>query len=359
MQKRWILWGVGWLWGIVIMPATLSAASLLPRDEQRAGQPDSGLVARTALSQTLFLPAVANGIRSVTEPPAFPVDIRDKESVTAFFRAYYQDATRAEMEWTGELTSCNAGEISAAYRQALVNLVNFLRSMAGVPDSVVFLEQYNTPSQQAALMMSANRQLSHSPSPSWLCYSSAAAEAAGKSNLSLWWGNQEHGIQGQMRDTGDGNTAVGHRRWILCPTTQNMGVGNVPAQGENPAVTVLWVIDDHLWGPRPPVRDEFVAWPPSGYVPDALVYARWSFMLRDADFTKATVSVRYQGVALPLRVETIQSGYCENTLVWVPEVPWETLDRAEEHRFDVEITGVEIGGGRQSYLYAVLIFFVE
>jgi hypothetical protein len=133
----------------------------------------------------------------------------------------------------------------------------------------------------------------------------------------------------------------------------------VPAQGENPAVNVLWVIDDHLWGPRPPVRDEFVAWPPSGYVPDALVYARWSFMLRDADFTKATVSVRYQGVALPLRVETIQSGYCENTLVWVPEVPWETLDRAEEHRFDVEITGVEIGGGRQSYLYDVLIFFVE
>ncbi|MFM7583371.1 MAG: hypothetical protein ACKO9F_11745, partial [Caldilinea sp.] len=143
MQKRWILWGIGWLWGLWVMPATLSAAALLPGDTQRAGQPDSGLVARMALSQTLFLPSVANGVSSVTEPPVFPVDIRDKESVTAFFRAYYQDAPRAEMGWTGELTSCRAGEISAAYRQALRDLVNFLRSMAGVPDNVLFVEQYN------------------------------------------------------------------------------------------------------------------------------------------------------------------------------------------------------------------------
>ena len=41
-----------------------------------------------------------------------------------------------------------------------------------------------------------------------------------------------------------------------------------------------------------PARDGFVAWPPPGFVPYQTVYPRWSFVLRGADFTNATVTMQ-------------------------------------------------------------------
>lgn len=57
--------------------------------------------------------------------------------------------------------------------------------MAGVPATVVLSGEFTAKAQKAALMMSVNRQLSHSPDSTWICYSAEGAEAAGKSNLYL------------------------------------------------------------------------------------------------------------------------------------------------------------------------------
>ena len=48
--------------------------------------------------------------------------------------------------------------------------LNYYRAMAGVPATVTFSDTYNAMDQQAALMMSANGQLSHSPPTTWTCY---------------------------------------------------------------------------------------------------------------------------------------------------------------------------------------------
>jgi hypothetical protein len=96
-----------------------------------------------------------------------------------------------------------------------------------------------------------------------------------------------------------------------------MGTGDVPESEEYMAANALWVVDDSSAGPRPIVRDDFVAWPPSGYVPDNLVYDRWSFMLRDAEFSAATVSVRYAGNNVPVEIAPLLPGACEITaLTW-------------------------------------------
>ena len=53
-----------------------------------------------------------------------------------------------------------------------MNRINYFRAMAGVGDDITFDSTYNTKAQAAALMMSANQALSHSPPADWDCFSS-------------------------------------------------------------------------------------------------------------------------------------------------------------------------------------------
>jgi hypothetical protein len=305
----------------------------------------------------VYLPAIANGPATT----GFAVNIRDKAAVLAFFQNYHETAPAAQIGWTGNRANCDAGSTAADYRLSLQNLVNFFRALAGVPAQITFLDEYNAKAQQAALMMSVNEQLEHYPPANWDCYTAAGAEAAAASNLSLWYGlgDKYHGIKGQMEDDGPNNYPAGHRRWILCPATQFMGTGDVPENDDFMAANALWVIDDSPTDPRPAVRDGFVAWPPSGYVPDDLVYGRWSFMLRDADFSTATVSVRYQGNNVPVRIEPQDQGACENALVWVPDLDLTALNPNQDHRFDVEIAGIQIDGQTRTFAYDVIVFMVN
>ena len=63
--------------------------------------------------------------------------------------------------------------------------INYFRAMAGLPGDVVFDTTWNAQCQEAALMMIAEGNLSHSPPTGWACYSADGATAAGKSNLAL------------------------------------------------------------------------------------------------------------------------------------------------------------------------------
>jgi len=313
--------------------------------------------ATVPLTGAVYLPYVIGG--SATS--GLSVDVRNKAAVLAFYQNYHATAPAASSGWTGDHATCNAGTTSASYRQPLEGLVNFFRAMAGVAAQITFLDEYNAKAQQAALMMSVNGTLDHFPPATWQCYTAAGAEAAAASNLSLWFGlgDEYHGIKGQMEDDGPNNFSVGHRRWILCPATQHMGTGDVPESGDFMAANALWVIDDSPADPRPLVRNDFVAWPPSGYVPDNLVYGRWSFMLRDADFSAATVSMRYGGNAVGVQLETPEERACENTLVWIPDINLSGLNPNQDHRFDVEIANVLIDGQARTFTYDVIVFMVD
>jgi hypothetical protein len=230
--------------------------------------------------------------------------------------------------------------------------------MAGVPAKVTLNDEYSTKAQAAALMMSVNRQLSHDPPASWQCYSDAGHEGAGNSNLYLGvygW----NAITGYMRDPGSGNYFVGHRRWILYPQTQQMGTGDIPpVTGYSPA-NALWVFDSNMWGPRPATRDEFVAWPPRGYVPYQVVFARWSFAYPGADFSSATVTMSSGGSSVPLVQSAVVNGYGENTLVWIPlglndGAPWPKP--ANDTTYTVNVQNVTIGGQSRSFTYDVIVF---
>jgi len=192
----------------------------------------------------------------------------------------------------------------------------------------------------------------------WTCYTADGAEAAGDSNLALGVSGWD-AITGYIMDPGAGNSAAGHRRWILYPQTQIMGTGDVPAVSGFLAANGLNVFDANLFGPRPSTREEYVAWPPPGYVPYQVVFARWSFAYDQADFTAATVSMKSNGMNIAVSPEQVQTGFGENTLVWIPmglndRDPWP--QPAGDTTYTVTIGNVLIGGIPRSFTYDVIVF---
>ncbi|RMX01039.1 DUF4214 domain-containing protein [Allofranklinella schreckenbergeri] len=277
----------------------------------------------------------------------FSVNIRSREAVRNFHNAIYSASENIAAGWTGSAAGCVAGQVSAAYQDATLRRINYFRAMAGVPATVTLDATYTRKAQQAALIMLANNALSHKPPSSWRCHTSEGEEAAGRSNLSLGMAGATS-VTGQMEDEGDTNLAVGHRRWLLYPPTKVMGAGH--AVNDSTSVSVVWVLD----GPhstRPTVRDDFVSWPPPGYVPQTLVFPRWSFSYPDADFSQARVEMRSGGHNISLRLEPYQAFMGDNTLVWVPNARPNAA--SADVSYEVQVRNVRIQGVARDFHYTV------
>ena len=294
-----------------------------------------------------------------TSFPNFLV-ITNRETSRQFFNTVHAASEGVAMNWSGNYPGCVAGTNSDAYLQAVVRRLNYFRAMAGVPAWITFSNEYTRKAQLAALMMGANTNIDHYPPPSWLCYTADGAQAAQNSNLAL--GNAgPDAMNALIRDNGNNNAAAGHRRWMLHPQTQKMGCGNVPALGPNPRASVLWVFDTHTFDPRPATRESFVAWPPPGYVPHQVTYARWSFAVAGADFSSATVNMTSNGVPISVALEALASGYGENTLIWVPaNLNSLNLNNfsppATDTVYHVTVGNVRISGVPQTFNYDVRVF---
>ncbi len=283
------------------------------------------------------------------------IDPASREASQAFFVEAYLVDEGINSGWTGDYNSCNPGTTSTAFRAAVARRINYFRSMAGVPSIQGFHDEYNLKAQAAALMMSVNGALSHAPTADWQCFTAAGQEGAGSSNLAL--GIYGPGaINAYMSDFGDGNGAVGHRRWVLYPQTQYMGVGDIPGDSDHWPANALWVFDSaNMWGPRPATRESYVAWPPPGFVPYQVVFPRWSFAYPDADFSQTTVAMTQD--AQPVAVQKVDpfNGYGENTLVWEPQLDLSQIDGSET-ALVVTVTNILIDGLPHDFSYTVTLF---
>lgn len=261
--------------------------------------------------------------------------------------------------WTGNAALCDAGDTTAAFKNAVLANLNWFRRMAGVPPLTGLNSVYNAKDQKAALMFSVNKNLSHTPPSTWTCYSADGAEAAGNSNicLSSYNPNDPGCVALFIDDPGANNFAAGHRRWILYPQTQQMGTGDVPAHLTFWRGNALWVFDGNTWGPRPATRQPYVAWPPPGYVPKQTIYERWSFSYPAADFGAAVITMTRGGSQISTSKETVATGYGENTVVW--KVPsaflTEVAGLTSDLPVEVTVSNVVINGSAQAFQYTVTI----
>lgn len=305
----------------------------------------------TALLTVAVLPT-ANQARAMS------IDISTRASSQQFYFDQYMPSEGVAIGWTGNNTNCHAGDTSAAHKNAMQRRVNYFRSMAGIPIEIQFDDEFNRLAQEAAALMSANNSLSHDPPTSWNCWSEDGHLGASKSNLYLGRVGVDS-IDGYIEDPGSNNAAVGHRKWILHPTSTTMGTGDVAGPGAR-STNALYVVGPNFWDPKPELRDEFIAWPPPGFVPEHLVYPRWHISIddtqQDADLSGATVQVTRAGQVVPTTIESNGPGLGgrDQSLVW--RVSDFGAPPSQDNTYTVQIDNVVIDGLAQQILYNVTAF---
>lgn len=298
------------------------------------------------------------------------IDTSDRAEVLEAYKAEFERDEPAS-GYTGNVDTCTAGTTSQAYRNSIVQRVNWYRRMAGL-GSVSERAAYSSAAQQTSTMMSAQGSLSHTPGAGWACHTDTGAATAGVSNLALGV-NGLDAIDAYVRDPGSNNHAVGHRRTILYPQLREVGSGDVETADGHWAANTLHVFDDNLWGPRPAVREprEFVAWPPAGYVPAETTWGRWSFSLYGGDFSSATVKVTDSLGTVQVNVlDRIQPADPSSRIAPEPSIVWALggdtnstqLPEPEngDECYTVTINGVKVGGSAQpAYVYETCILDLD
>lgn len=319
---------------------------------------------------TCFVPLTANA-QVVNEPilneaprPAIPLDtsrivvpvnkaVSQPWNRTAIITDYIQNfvgssVSVSELGWTGSVSGCVAGSISALAQNRVIQRINYYRRLVGLPDNITLDPSRNAATQEAALMMRANNSLSHSPPTSWTCYTAAGALGAGSSNLAIG-SFASNAIKLYMDDPGTGNEPVGHRRWILYSRATSFGTGSTTNSD------ALWVFNTFS---APASLPAYVAYPPAGYVPRELISPRWSISIPAASFTNATVQVLDDNNApVMVTVYPPTNGYGDNTLVWDIANPGTALawNGSADKTFSVQVSGVTINGITQNpYSYTVV-----
>ena len=263
----------------------------------------------------------------IAEAEELIVDNSDRSQVIKFFFDQYLPSEGFENrhEWTGSIENRNPGQVSERLHQDVIMRINYFRAMAGLNANIKLSEDLNNMAQEAAFMMAHQNTLSHYPDSDWSYYSESGVTAARNSNLSLGTNMAYYGpaaVDGQIEDAGENNKNLGHRRWILYSKAPLlMGHGSVPLndiiyrpdpesdpeseiKNRNSSMA-LWVIGKN---PRSYTNDiDFIAWPPAGYVPNQVVYNRWSFAIPQtknnaADFKSANVVVTKGGKNIPITI---------------------------------------------------------
>ena len=312
------------------------------------------VVATLVMSSLIMLPA--------GRANAATVDTNNRQSVTDAYLNVWKPANAVPMSWSGSVSTCAPGSVSAAAQQATLDTVNFYRSMAGL-DPVTFDPALSGPAQEEALLIAANGKLTHSPDPSSTCYTTRAATAASRSNLDFGAAGAQ-AVDLYMSD--NGVPQAGHRRWVLYPDTLTMGSGSTDISN------ALYVIPNWLAVISSAsvtatagtfTNPTWVTWPTSGYFPRQLEPGgQWSLSAagRGFDFTSASVSVVGPAGSVPVTIQPLAQGYGNDTLVWQLGSTVPTLLGTDTATYSVTVNGIKNTSGRTvSYSYQVHMFNPE
>lgn len=266
-----------------------------------------------------------------------------------------------------DIAACNPGQLKPEVGQRVLAVVNDIRAHHALPP-VTYAAAEEPAVQQSALMMAANGQLSHTPPPSWLCYSAAGATAAGQSNIYLAMGgglrySQDADIViGWLTDTNNvAANNIGHRRWLLYPFLSTISYGRVAGRwqtsnrADGASIKVINTAQNTA-GPLP----DYVAYPYQDYPARYFdTNALLSFGVianktsnfganANVNFAGATITVRQRGGAT-LPVSNVSF---DNDGFGLPNnLQWSVAGLAANTIYDVTINNVMVNGASRNYSY--------
>jgi len=275
------------------------------------------------------------------------IDEAGRSAAKKLYQDYYvaSSASTSDLSWTGNEPACDPGSVPQATKDKIFMRLSYFRKAVGLNNEIAENSSKSEKAQEAALMMHANGTLDHNPPSDWKCFTNYGEQGAKNSLLTST--RNADAIDSYMRDQGSENYPVGHRRWLLWPRLQEIGVGNTSSYN------AVWVLGNP--GTPPADAPEFIAWPPQGYLPKQLAYPRWSFSIANADFTETTISMKVKnGTGVNLEIEELTGIYGDNTMVWKPAINANSL--SEDTAYVVSLNNVGIDGEAKNFEYEVVLF---
>ena len=155
-----------------------------------------------------------------------------------------------------------------------------------------------------------------------------------------------------VKDYGEFNKAVGHRRAMLYSRSVNKGYGTTLRAGAIYSDYTSLLEKDSTLFPK------YFSYPVDGYNEIDLVFPRWSFSIPDVykvDFKDAAVELKDEtGKAISVTVLPYED-------IYDPTLVWELKDKLKReyflnHTVIVSVKNVKVNGSLRSYSYEVRFF---
>jgi hypothetical protein len=201
--------------------------------------------------------------------------------------------------WKAGAMQCDPGTLSRAGIDDTLRRVDLYRWLAGLYP-VTDDPTWDTNDQLCAVMEAANGMLNHTPPMNWKCWTQAAYDASSSSNLAWGPSNAADSIDMYLDD--NGTPSLGHRRWVMNPPLDGVGVGFANT------FSCLHVFGG---GNQTPAA-KWQAVPNQGFVPLPLAgFATWSFHAAGVTFGNAAITVVRvdDGMNLPVSIVQLPAGY--------------------------------------------------
>ena len=208
---------------------------------------------------------------------------------------------------TGDIATCEPGDLQPPGRPNALKLVNLYRFLTGMPE-VTEDPTFDTDAQDCAIIQAANG-LSHTPATTATCYNATGATASDRSSIC---GGQAVGCIDLYMDDSDNATGAnyGHRTWILANSLGPVGFGSVGSGGRTMTASCFYQV-----GGTGKAGVAYVGWPPAGPVPlqaftaTELDKAGWSLQSDTINLNSATATVMDGTTNMPVTVSTNLGSY--------------------------------------------------
>lgn len=314
--------------------------------EERLGEPPVGAETTENAGMAFYSNEVFSTGGSVTRQTP------GKSDIIARYKAYpwSLDVANSFSEQPSAKAPYKAGHLANKSLENALNLLNFIRYVAGIPADVTWNEDYTQMTQAGALLNCVNGELSHTPArPNGFTAEydelyEKGRKGCGSSNIAMGYGNISKALlNGWMYDGDSSNVdRMGHRRWVLNPSMSQTGFGAVGAY------SAMYAFD--RGGSK---VSDFVAWPAQN-MPIELMNGSgtpWTLSLgtdyQAADIQKVTVVLRdisknkswtFSGSKANGLFKVNLEGYgMPNCIIFRPN----SVSYDKTSRFQVEVTGLK------------------
>ncbi|MEW5741619.1 MAG: CAP domain-containing protein [Myxococcota bacterium] len=251
------------------------------------------------------LPGYVQGT-SGCEPimPGSPATRSQTEVCSAWATANQQRASGDGFSMSAN--TCDPGTVSREALDDGLARLNFFRWLVGLAPTTDSATD-NDAAQKCSLVSAWNPAgpSAHYPTSSATCYTPEGASGAGSSNIAWGASSAANAIDLWMIDFGN-ETTFGHRRWLLNPPLNPVGIGHYRGGNNYGSASCIRVFGGSGTGPTP----NWLAFPPPGFVPEPLAQWHWTvhgnIPLNNAT---ATVTRLSDGANLPVTLNILSGFY--------------------------------------------------